>query len=202
MDMTAFRTMYAIGLVSYLSLIFFSEYLTLVYCSNVLMLISIGGWFNTILLIIELRVPHANVGSVSALTRTFAVGMSVLSPTVANFPAPMPQVFLMSLATFAFLLSYLLPPPGVNLPTVQKNGETSAVLIDKMSNAPTLITGMDPTSPDYPMTNYAIHAASFRQSYTERALNITRTHLNETGLDPDVYLNEGNFSFSKSDNEE
>ena len=131
MDMTAFRIVYTAGLISYLMLILFSQYNSVVYLANVLQIMSIGGWFNTALLIIELRVPHANVGSVSALTRTFAVGSSVLAPTVSNLPAPLPQVFLMSLATFAFLLTFLLPPPGLNLPTVQKNSETSAILMDK-----------------------------------------------------------------------
>ena len=193
MDMTAFRIVYTVGLISYLMLILFSQYTSVVYVANVLQIMSIGGWFNTALLIIELRVPHANVGSVSALTRTFAVGSSVLAPTVANLPAPLPQVFLMSLATFSFLLTFLLPPPGLNLPAVQKNGETSAILIEKQSNTPTLVPGMDPTNPEQPMTNFAMHVNSFHQSYTEKALNVTRSRLNETGLDPEVYLNEGNF---------
>jgi len=144
MDMTAFRIMYFIGLVSYLVVILLPNAQTLIYIATATTIVSTGGWFNTIFLVMELRVPHANIGSVSALTRTMAVGSSILAPTIANLAEPYPQVFLMSFAAFAFSLSFLLPPPGINMPTAQKREDNSVVLIDKQSNAPTYVTGMDP----------------------------------------------------------
>ena len=58
----------------------------------------------------------------------------------------------------------------------------------------------DPATMSYPMTNYAMHSMSFNVSYTEKSLNITRPGLVETALDPDVYLNELNYSVSQEDN--
>ena len=161
-DMNTFYTVYGIGLVSYLTLIFFPDSGTLAYIANVMTITSVGGWFNSMLLILELRVPPNSVGSVSALVRTMAVGSSVVAPTIANMPAPWPQVCLLSMATFAMLLTFFLPPPGLHLPKAEKTGDTSAVLIDKQSNALTLLaTSFDPGNPKYPITNYALHASSF-----------------------------------------
>lgn len=148
MDMTAFRIMYIIGLVSYLVVIFLPDAQTLIYIATATTVVSTGGWFNTIFLVMELRIPNANIGSVSALTRTMAVGSSIMAPTIANLPAPYPQVFLVTLSTFAFSLSYLLPPPGINMPTAQRKGDNSTVIIDKQSNAPAYLTGMDPNCVD------------------------------------------------------
>ena len=117
LDMTAFRIVYMCGLVSFLMLIFLAESSLLVtYLSNLLLITSIGGWNNTYLLILEMRVPPQNIGSIAALTRTFAVGSSVITPTIANLPAPYPFLFLMGLSTFSMLLTFLLPAPGLNLP--------------------------------------------------------------------------------------
>ena len=43
------------------------------------------------------------------------------------------------------------------------------------------------------MTNYALHQNSFQETYTERALNVSRPQLEDTALDPDVYLNEASY---------
>ena len=117
LDMTAFRIVYMCGLVSFLMLIFLAESSLLVtYLSNLLLITSIGGWNNTYLLILEMRVPPQNLGSVAVLARTMSVGLAVVAPTVANFPDPYTFLFLMGLATFGMLLTFLLPAPGVNLP--------------------------------------------------------------------------------------
>ena len=52
------------------------------------------------------------------------------------------------------------------------------------------------------MTNFGLHMNSFQETYTERALNVTRTQLNETGLDPEVYLNLPDFSIDQKKDEE
>ena len=116
LDITAFRVAYSIGLLSYLILILVQDNSLLTYIGNVLLITSVGSWFNTMLLILEMRVPPQNVGSVSALIRTMAVGASVVSPTIANLTAPWPHVVLMSMATFAMILTFFLPVPGINLP--------------------------------------------------------------------------------------
>ena len=52
-DITAFRVVYGCGVVSYLTLIFFSHMNAMVYFANFLLITSVGGWFNTMLLILE-----------------------------------------------------------------------------------------------------------------------------------------------------
>lgn len=115
-DITCFRIVYSCGLISYLTLILFPSSVALTYIANVMLITSVGGWINIQLLILEMRVPPQNVGSVSALTRTMAGGASVIAPYVASMTAPYPYVFLLSLASFAFLCTFALPPPGMNLP--------------------------------------------------------------------------------------
>jgi len=64
------------------------------------------------------------------------------------------------------------------------------IIIDKHSNAPTLTNYLEISQNQMSLTNYALHQSSFRETYTERALNVSRPQLNDTNLDPDVYLNE------------
>ena len=161
-DMTAFYIVYVCGLVSFLTLIFFAEYSALLtYAANLLLITSIGGWNNVYLLILEMRVPPQNLGSVAVLARTMSVGLSVVAPTVSNFRAPYPFLFLMGLATFAMLLTFLLPAPGQNLPSVKKTANEQAILVDKQSQTPTIAYMFDPANLSYPMTNYALHQSSF-----------------------------------------
>lgn len=112
MDMSAFYVCYTLGVTSYLLLIFFPETILITYFANVMLMTGIGGWFNTMLLILELRVPPQNVGSVSALTRTLAVTAASMAPTISNLAAPIPYICLICLATFGFLLTFFLPAPG------------------------------------------------------------------------------------------
>ena len=46
-DMTAFRVCYTLGLLSYLSLTFFTESYLMTYVANIMVITSVGGWFNT-----------------------------------------------------------------------------------------------------------------------------------------------------------
>ena len=63
-------------------------------------------------------------------------------------------------------------------------------MIDKQSNAPTHSCMDDPVNLTQPMTNYALHQSSFRETFTERSLNVSRPQLIDTGLDPEFYLQE------------
>ena len=56
-DLTAFRVIYGLGACAYFLLIFFSESVWVPYTGIMLLNMSIGGWFNTQLLVLELRVP-------------------------------------------------------------------------------------------------------------------------------------------------
>jgi hypothetical protein len=173
-DTSAFLVAYAFTLVSQLILTFFPEVTTLTYLGNIMLITGVGSWFNIMLLILEMRVPPQNVGAVSALTRTMALATAVTAPTIAQLAQPWPYVVLMAVAGLAMILSFALPPPGLHLPTAQKNEDQSVILIDRQTNMPVLAHHLDLTGPHYPMTNYALHQASFQETFTERALNVTR----------------------------
>lgn len=117
LDVTAFRVCYFLGALGYAILIAFAESSWLPYFGILLVITSVGGWFNTYLLILEMRVPPQNVGSVSAIIRTMAVGSSVAAPTISNLPSVFPLLTLATLAFIAMVLTFFLPPPGLHLPT-------------------------------------------------------------------------------------
>jgi len=190
LDMTAFRLIYCCGVASYLILMCFPDSVWLPYLGNILLVSSVGGWFNVQFLILELRVPPQNVGSVSAITRTIAVGAAMGAPTIATLPTPYPFIIVMIVATAALLLSFFLPPPGTYLPSVQKTGDIAVVLVDKNTNTPTLANPLE----THPLTNLGLHQASFTETFTERVLNVSRPHLNESALDPDIYLHEASYT--------
>jgi len=101
------------------------------------------------------------VGSVSALTRTIAVGFGVFAPTIATLEAPYPYIIMLTIATIGMIVTFALPPAGLNLPIVQKTGNHTSILLDRSSNAPVLVQGLNPTAAYFPMTNYLQHVASF-----------------------------------------
>ena len=113
------------------------------------------------------------------------------APTIANLDAPYAFVVAGSLATFAAFLTFFLPPPGLHLPSVQKTGDMSVVVVDKATNALTLTVAIDAIQP---LTNLSVHQASFMETYTERFLNVTRPQMHETCMDPDIYLHEGSYA--------
>ena len=58
LDITAFWVVYALTVLSFLCLIFFSERSSMIsYLANILFITGNGGWINIQLLILELRVP-------------------------------------------------------------------------------------------------------------------------------------------------
>ena len=64
-DMTAFRMIFSLGVVSYLMLMISDGFDPLfAYTAIVFLILSIGGWLNINLLIMELRVPPQNVAAV------------------------------------------------------------------------------------------------------------------------------------------
>ena len=58
LDITGFWVVYALTVLSFLCLIFFSEGSSIIsYLANILFITGNGGWINIQLLILELRVP-------------------------------------------------------------------------------------------------------------------------------------------------
>ena len=171
-DLTAFRVIYGLGACAYFLLIFFSESVWVPYAGIMLLNMSIGGWFNTQLLVLELRVPPQNVGSVAAIIRTISVGAAISAPTISNLPAPWPLVTLAALAFFAMVLTFLLPPPGQFLPKTHKGDDFSVDLVDKQES---IAVAREPFNASLKgLTNFALHHSSFFETYSERVLNVTR----------------------------
>lgn len=130
-DMTCFYVVWVLGQLSYMVFTFFPTVGLHTYLATFTVIVSVGGWFNTILLILELRVPPNKVGLTSVIARTFAVGCAIVAPTVATMPEPYPYVFCSCLSAVALLSSFFLPPPGLYLPTAVKTGENSIQLVDR-----------------------------------------------------------------------
>ena len=178
-DMTVLYTCYTMTAMSYLIFIFFPQVGLHSYVATVVSVCGLGVWQNVAILIMEMRVPPMNLGSVAFLARTMAVGLSVIAPSVSIMTPPMPFFILFGIATFTFMSSFLLPPPGAHLPQVERTGENSVKIIDKATEQATLAFNNSIMTP-----LYAQHSFSFNQSYTERVLGVSRPQMNETSLDP------------------
>ena len=182
-DMHALYVVYALGVASYAVFIFFPTAGLHTYLANMFAITSITSTFNIQLLILEMRVPPQNVGSVSLLTRTLAVGFGVFSPTIATFPEPWPYICLLSVATIGFVASLFLPEPGHHLPHMRQTGDNSVLVVDKATDQATLVFNNSVMT-----ANFVKHNMSFNQSFTERAIGVVRPHMNESRLDPETYL--------------
>ena len=77
-----------------------------------------------------------------------------------------------------------LPPAGLYLPGTKKTGKNKVQLIDRQTEHTYLDMVVKPTRD----TNYAVHAMSFNETFTEKKLKVQRVRLNETRLDPELYI--------------
>ena len=116
-DVTAFRVVYLIGAIGYSILIFFSDSEYLPYFGLLMLITSTGGWVNTLLLILELRVPPQNIASVSVIIKSISVMAGIASPTIAALPKSQPLIVMATIAFFAMILTFCLPEPGLHLPS-------------------------------------------------------------------------------------
>lgn len=115
LDVTAFRVVYALGVIGYTLLMCFPDSAWLPYFGSLLLIMSIGGWLNIQLVILEMRVPPKNVASVQIIIRTIAIGTAISAPTISNLDGVWPLLTMAAFAFFAFLLTFMLPPPGLHL---------------------------------------------------------------------------------------
>lgn len=134
-DMKAFYINMAILVISELVLILFPFQGLHTYIAVFLLVGMLGGWINILLLVIELRVPPTNVGSVTMICMTIAVGCSASAPTISLLPKPLPIVVCLAITGISFIVSIFLPEPGLYLPKNEKN----ASLAEKRSDAVSLL---------------------------------------------------------------
>ena len=121
-DMKSFYMVAALGQVSYFIFIFFPSVGIHTYIATFTCVCSIGAWFNVMLLILELRVPPQKVGLTSVITRTVAVGLSVVAPFMVTLPAPYPYAIMSLLSFLGVTVTLYLPPAGLYLPSTKKTG--------------------------------------------------------------------------------
>ena len=122
------------GIVSYLMILFEEGFSPLfAYTATVLLVVSIGGLINIILLIMELRVPPKNIAAVQLMTRTIATAFGILAPTIASLSPPIPYIVLPIISTFGFIASTRLPDPGHHLPKVEYTEAKNAVIVTQES---------------------------------------------------------------------
>ena len=139
-DMIAFRLVFTVGVVSYFMLIFSETIgLMLTYFAIVLLIVSIGGWLNINLLIMELRVPPESVAAVQLMTRTMAVGSSVITPTIASLHPPIPYLVLLGFSICGCLASTILPVPGHHLPQMKETDDQKVKMVERGSENVTLL---------------------------------------------------------------
>lgn len=121
-DMKSFYIVAILGQFSYFIFIFFPSVGIHTYIATFTCICSIGAWFNCILLILELRVPPHKVGLTSVITRTMAVGSSVVAPFVVTLPPPYPYAIMSLISILGITVTFYLPPAGLYLPTTKKTG--------------------------------------------------------------------------------
>jgi hypothetical protein len=75
------------------------------------------------------------------LSRTIAVGLGVLSPTIASFDAPIPYLLLVGISLVGFTASTRLPKAGSHLPKIViESDEVEPKIIEKQRNSEPLHT--------------------------------------------------------------
>ena len=163
-DMAAFNILCLFGAISYGILLLFPFEGLHIYIANFLLVTCAGGWFNVWQLILEMRVPPKNVGSVSLLARTISCAAALASPSISILPAPLPYIILGGSGLIGFIASRFLPPAGLHLTVFAKDcqimsQQERSTLIRSYYGSKQLIN---------------LHSMSFILSQTERNLNTAK----------------------------
>ena len=202
-DILAFWIVFSSGIVSYV-LVVYIEYQNgsvdsfFEIAATLSLMGSIGSWVNMNSLIMELRVPPNNIAAVHLLSRTIAVGGSILSPSVAALEPPYPYLILLGVSILGFLASFGLPKAGDHLLQVKTTVDCKrSVLFDPETDEPTLLHDFD-SNQIVPPTPMIYHTMQHTQSYTEKMLKAQRAFLSINSLDPHTYLENTYISTQRS----
>ena len=195
-DITAFRVVFTAGIISLLMLVF-SDVIgqTLTYFATVLLIVSIGGWLNINLLIMELRVPPENVAAVQLMTRTMANASAILAPTVASLPAPIPYFVLFTVSFCGFMASLFLPAPGHHLPKIVPEVDAASVeehSVKVQERGSQDLSYFNPNALEKEKhivkpTPLFQHSMSHAETFTERKLQALRPMLSVNRRDSQVH---------------
>ena len=183
-DVTAFYITVAMGEIGYLTFILFPQDGLHTYVATFMVMACITAWLNLSFLMIELRVPPAKVSITGVIVRTASMLVGVVAPTTAAIPHTYRFILMAACGAAGALCTACLPPPGLYLPASKKTGKNKVQLIDRQTEQ----TYLDPVIKPLRDTNYGVCSTSFKETYTERRLQVQRVRLNETRLDPDLYI--------------
>ena len=183
-DIAAFYITVLMAEVGYMIFILFPTDGLHSYVATVLVMTAIASWLNLSYLLLELRVPPAKASISCVIIRTVSCFTGVVAPTIAAMPHTERFLLMAFLGGVGGLCGLCLPPAGLYLPATKKIGKHKVQLIDRQTE----MTYLDPVVKPPRDTNYSVHSMSYMETFTERNLRVQRVRLNETRLDPAVYI--------------
>ena len=137
---------------------------------------GMAGQFNSIYVLVEMRMPPENTAATIVLITTIGTLVAATAPMIASAGYPTSMWILAILGTSNICLTLMLAEPGTFLPravTLSKN-----VTLLRLENLENVIN-----ESVYCPTRFA---TSFSKTYTEHQLGVERPRLNETNMDPDT----------------
>ena len=97
---------------------------------------GIAGAFNSIFVVMELRIPPENLGSASVLMFVISALGCSMTPSIAIMEDPTRMLMISAIIAIGFVWTYVLPTPGKFLPKAVKLNENVTLLqYDNMSLA-------------------------------------------------------------------
>ena len=89
---------------------------------------GVAGAFNSVFVIMELRIPPENLGSASVLCYVIGAIACSMGPSVAGTVDPTRTMLYSSIVTVGLVWSFFLPTPGKYLPKAMKLNENVTLL--------------------------------------------------------------------------
>lgn len=140
-----------------------------------LFVVGLSGQFNSIYVVIELRIPPENVGAAIVIVTTVGTLVSSIAPYIVNFGFPSTLIIPSCLAAMnAAMMTYVGAPESF-LPKAVKLSKNVTIL--KLETVNQVINDTIQNSMYGYSMNYSI-------TYFEKINNVERPRLNETNLDP------------------
>lgn len=148
------------------------------YLCLLLTIIGVAIQWNSIYILVELRIPPENVGSAIVIVSTLGQLSSTITPMISQSGYPVTMFFILILNTVNITLMCFLSEPGAYLPQEIKISES--VTLVKVEQACSIFND----SVLYPLTGGT--ALSFSRTFHEITNGVIRPRLNETNMDPEL----------------
>lgn len=138
---------------------------------------GIACQFNSIFVMIELRIPAENTGAAIVIITAVGTLTASVAPYIAQAPHPFPMFVTIALCIINIGLTCCLSEPGAFLPDAVKLSANVTLL--RLENVSHVIN-------DSIMNSIPGFNTSFQRTHFEIENNVERTRLNETNMDPDM----------------